>query len=38
MDALVAAAAQIHDLTLVTRNIRDFQPTGIDLLDPWGLQ
>lgn len=38
MDALVAATAQIHDLTLVTRNIRDFQRTGIDLLDPWELQ
>lgn len=37
MDALIAATALTHDLALVTRNGRDFQRAGIDLLDPWGL-
>lgn len=35
MDAFFAATAAIHHLTLVTRNIRDFTSTGIELLDPW---
>ena len=37
MDALVAATALEHDLTLVTRNTKDFQRAGVDLLDPWEL-
>lgn len=37
MDALVAATALEHGLTLVTRNTKDFQRAGIDLLDPWEL-
>lgn len=37
MDALVAATALEHGLTLVTRNTKDFQHVGIDLLNPWGL-
>ena len=35
MDAFVAATAETHGLTLVTRNIRDFGHVGIPLLDPW---
>lgn len=35
MDAFVAATAEAHDLTLVTRNIRDFEHLGISLVDPW---
>lgn len=35
MDALVAATADVHDLTLVTRNISDFQATTRMLFDPW---
>ena len=34
MDALIAATAIIHDLTLVTHNTKDFERTGIRLLDP----
>jgi predicted nucleic acid-binding protein len=34
-DALIAATALAHGLTLVTRNVRDFMPTGVPLLDPW---
>lgn len=35
MDAFFAATAVVHRLTLVTRNIRDFEGLGIGLLNPW---
>ncbi|MBX5151491.1 type II toxin-antitoxin system VapC family toxin [Rhizobium lentis] len=35
MDGLIAATAVAHDLTLATRNTRDFQGLGIELVDPW---
>ncbi|MDO5101938.1 MAG: type II toxin-antitoxin system VapC family toxin [Lautropia sp.] len=35
MDALIAATAQVQDLTLVTRNIADFNGIDIKLLNPW---
>lgn len=34
-DALIAATALAHNLTVVTRNIRDFQPSGVQLYNPW---
>lgn len=34
-DALIAATAQVHDLTLVTRNEKDFRPLQIPLLNPF---
>lgn len=34
-DMLIAATAQSHGLTLVTRNIRDFEDCGLALLDPF---
>jgi len=34
-DALIAATALTHCLTLVTRNTADFSDTGIDLINPW---
>lgn len=35
MDALVAATAEVHALTLVTHNTADFRGTVTRLLDPW---
>lgn len=35
MDSLIAATALAHDLTLVTRNTRDFAGLGVTLLNPW---
>ena len=34
-DALIAATALHHGLTVVTRNVADFAPTGVAVLDPW---
>ncbi len=34
-DSLIAATAKIHNLTLATRNISDFKPSGIPLVNPW---
>jgi predicted nucleic acid-binding protein len=35
MDAFVAATAEVHRLTLATRNVKDFQRLGIPVFDPW---
>jgi toxin FitB len=37
-DALIAATALVHGLTVVTRNIADFKRLGVQLLDPWVAQ
>jgi len=34
-DALIAATALVHGMTVVTRNTSDFEPTGAPLLNPW---
>jgi predicted nucleic acid-binding protein len=34
-DAFIAATALAHSMTVVTRNIADFAPTGVPLLNPW---
>jgi predicted nucleic acid-binding protein len=35
VDGLLAATARVHDLTLVTRNVKDVARTGINVLDPF---
>lgn len=35
IDALIAATAIRHGIALVTRNTRDFETTGTELVDPW---
>lgn len=34
-DALIAATAMVHGMTVVTRNVADFSATGVALLNPW---
>ena len=34
-DAFIAATAEVHGLTLVTRNARDFEPTLKSIVSPW---
>ncbi len=34
-DALIAATALVHQLVVVTRDVADFGPTGVKVLDPW---
>jgi predicted nucleic acid-binding protein len=35
VDGLLLATAQVHDLTFVTRNIRDCWDRGVEVLNPW---
>ena len=34
-DALIAATALVHGMTVVTRNVADFASTGVPILNPW---
>ena len=34
-DGLIAATALVHGMTVVTRNVADFEPTGVMVLNPW---
>ena len=36
IDNLIAATALCHNLALVTRNTKHFEPTGVRLIDPFG--
>lgn len=35
LDAMIAAIARVHRLIVVTRNVRDFEPFDVPLLDPF---
>jgi toxin FitB len=35
VDALIAATALVHQLVVVTRNVRDFAATGVEILNPF---
>lgn len=37
-DGLIAATALEHDLTLVTRNVKDFVSLGVTIFNPWDSQ
>ena len=37
-DGLIAATALCHNLIVVTRNMKDFEPSGVRVFDPFGLQ
>jgi len=34
-EALIASTALVHGMTVVTRNVADFETTGVPLLNPW---
>jgi len=34
-DAIIAATALVHGMTIVTRNVNDFNQTRVDILNPW---
>lgn len=34
-DGLIAATALVHGMTVVTRNVTDFEPTGVPIVNPW---
>ena len=34
-DALIAASALVHGMSVVTRNISDFEATGVKIINPW---
>jgi predicted nucleic acid-binding protein len=34
-DAMIAATALVHSMTVVTRHVTDFEPMGVPVLNPW---
>lgn len=36
--ALIAATASVHGLTVATRNVKDFQPFDVAVVDPWNFE
>ena len=34
-DAIIAATALVHGMKVVTRNVADFEPMGVEILNPW---
>ncbi|MUZ75867.1 PIN domain-containing protein [Agrobacterium vitis] len=37
IDGLIAATAIVHDLILVTRNVKDFEDIGAAVINPWAV-
>lgn len=35
VDSLIAATALVHDMAVVTRNVADFEPFGVRIVNPW---
>ena len=35
IDSLIAATAQVHDLSVVTRNTKDMKGSGVEVINPW---
>ena len=36
IDSLIAASARAYQMTLVTRNVVDFEGADVEILNPWG--
>lgn len=37
IDALIAATARVHGMTVVTRNVKDFELAGVEVLNPFSI-
>lgn len=37
VDSMIAVTALVHGLTVVTRNVSDFQPLGVEVASPWDI-
>src|SRR5699024_3834241 len=37
-DTLIAATAAVHGFTVVTRNVKNFEPLDVAIINPWGSQ
>ncbi len=35
IDSLIAATAQVHDLSVITRNTQDMEGSGVEVINPW---
>ena len=35
VDVLIAATARVFDCVVVTRNVKDLEPTGVEIMNPW---
>jgi toxin FitB len=35
INALIAATARVHGMTVVTRNVKDFELAGVQVIDPF---
>ncbi len=35
IDSLIVATASLHDMSVVTRNQRDFEGFGVEVINPW---
>jgi len=38
VDSFIAATALVHELTLITRNVKDFATLGVAIINPWDPQ
>lgn len=36
-DALIAATGIVHAMPIITRNVADFAPTGVQIINPWDI-
>jgi predicted nucleic acid-binding protein len=36
-DGQIASIAKVHSMMVATRNTADFEDTGIELINPWGM-
>ncbi|MFQ5627221.1 MAG: type II toxin-antitoxin system VapC family toxin [bacterium] len=35
IDGLIAATAKTHNMAIITRNVSDFEKSGVDIVNPW---